>query len=369
MARIELRDATIRIKDGLSGTALINEATPGSADTDVDIDTISLNTTNTRRVPVGAKFTVSTAGNTTEYTVTARVESAGVNEVQQLSASGATAGTFTLTVTLDSSDDPTSAGPFTTAAIAYNAAPAAIQTAIDTAMASLPTYTAGDLAVTGASTADAGTTDFTFSGTSVAAANHPAMTVDGTGLTGGGSEAFTTTTEGEFPNQTTNITFTPAWGSPTPADNDTITFQAIEVEVKIGDGNITYTENKEYEYELDRGVLDTVREGDEQPMDVTIDFVYEFVTQGTGEDITVVDALKQIGGAAEFVSSSSDACEPYAVDIEVEHDPGACGGAQKEITIFPDFRYDTLEFDFDEATISATGRCNATGPTITRTSS
>ena len=366
MARIELRDTTITIKDGLSGTALVAETTPGAVDTDVDIDTISLNTVNKYRVPVGARFTVSTAGNTTVYTVTARVESLGVDEVQQLAGSGATAGTFTLTVTLASEADPNGVGPFTTGAIAFDAAPAAIQTALDSAMASLPTYVAGDIAVTGTTTADLGTTDFTFSGTSVENMNHPAMTVDGTGLTGGGSEAFTTTTEGEFVNQTTNITFSPAWGTPTPADNDTITFQANEVEVKIGDGNLTYTENKDYEYELDRGVLDTVKENDEQPLDVTIDFVYEFVTTGTGEAITPVDALKGKGGAAEFVSSSADPCEPYAVDIEVDHDPGACGGAQREITTFPDFRYDTLEFDLDEATISSTGRCNATEPTITR---
>jgi hypothetical protein len=366
MARIELRDATIRIKDGLSGTALINEATPGAVDTDVDIDTIVLNSSNTRRVPVGARFTVSTAGNTTEYTVTARVESTGVDEIQSLSASGATAGTFTLTVTLPSELDTLSEGPFTTGAIDFDAAPAAIQTAIDTAMAGFSSYVAGDITVSGASTADLGATVFTFDGDSVDDANIPAMTVNGTGLTGGGTEAITESTPGEFVQQTTNITFSPAWGTPTPADDDTITFQSNEVEVKIGAGNITYTENKEYTYELDRGVLDTVREGDEQPMDVTIDFVYEFVTTGTSEDITVVDALKAQNGAAEFVSSSSDACEPYAVDIEVEHDPGSCGGAQKETTTFPDFRYDTLEFNFDDATISATGRCNATQPTIVR---
>jgi hypothetical protein len=129
---------------------------------------------------------------------------------------------------------------------------------------------------------------------------------------------------------------------------------------------VTYTENKEYEYELDRGILDTVREGDEQPLDATIDFVYEFVTTGTGEAITPVDALKGVGGAVEFVSSSSDLCEPYAVDIEIEHDPGACSGAGNEVTTFPDFRHDTLEFDLDEATISVTGRSNATEPIIQR---
>lgn len=244
MARIELRDATIYIQDGLSGSAVITEATPNSTDTDADIGTVVLNTTDPDLVPVGARFTVDTVGNTTIYTVTARTPSAT--------------------------------------------------------------------------------------------------------------------------SPTTNVTFTPAWGSPTPANSDNMAFIAQRIEVKIGDGNLTYTENKEYEYELDRGNLDAVREGDEQPMDITLDFVYEFVTTGTGETITPVDALKGKGGASEWVSSSADLCEPYAVDIFVDHEP-PCGTADDEETLFPDFRYDTLEFDLDDASISATGRCNATEPTITRT--
>lgn len=242
-ARIELRDTTIRIKDGLSGSAVIGEMTPDDLDTDVDITTVVLNTTTTTLVPVGARFTVSTAMNTTEYTVTART--------------------------------PTSMAP------------------------------------------------------------------------------------------TTNITFTPAWGTPTPAMADTLTFLPQQVSITVGDGNLTYTENKDYIYELDRGDLDTVREGDQVPLDLNIDMVYEFVTTGTGETITPVDALKGTGGADEWVSSSTDPCEPYAVDIEVEHTP-PCGSAESEITLFPDFRYDSLDFDLDEATISVAGRCNATQPTITR---
>ena len=135
--------------------------------------------------------------------------------------------------------------------------------------------------------------------------------------------------------------------------------------IKIGDGNLTYTRSKDYEYLLDRGVLDTVKEQDEIPMDVTIDGVYEFVTTGTGEAITPVDAMYGEGGADEFVSSSSDLCEPYAVDIQMTHAP-SCGATQNEVTVFPDFRADTAEFDISDATISFTGRCKATKPTVTR---
>lgn len=243
MARIELRDATVYIQDGLSGTATINEATPAANDTDADIITPVLNTANTSLVPVGARFTVNTAGNTSNYTVTART--------------------------------PTDTAP------------------------------------------------------------------------------------------TTNITFSPVWGVNTPANADVITFIPQRIAVKIGEGNLTYTESKEYEYLLDRGNLDTVKEADQQPVDVSIDFVYEHVTTGTSEDISVVDALKQSGSANEWVSSSSDLCEPYSVDIVVDH-VTPCGSTENELTTLGDYRYESLEFDLSEATISTSGRCNLVEATVSR---
>lgn len=72
MARIQTRDVTIIMQDGLSGTALVNDAAGiVDTDTDIDIDGISLNTDDTDLVPVGARFTVA-GGDGTVYTVTAR---------------------------------------------------------------------------------------------------------------------------------------------------------------------------------------------------------------------------------------------------------------------------------------------------------
>jgi hypothetical protein len=244
MARIELRDCTIRFKDGLSGTGALTDSPPVSTDTDLDIDTLVLNTADTDLVPVGARFTV--AGETasdTVHTVTART--------------------------------PESTSP------------------------------------------------------------------------------------------TTNIVFTPALGAGTYLENGVVTFMPQQIEIKIGDGNITYTEHRAYEYMLDRGDLDTVREGNEVPLDVKLECTYEHITTGTSEVITPMDALKGVGGAAEWVSSSSDQCEPYAIDMEVEHLP-PCGVVQKEITLFPDFRAETKEVNFKDATIALTGKCNVVEPTITR---
>ena len=245
MARIELRDAIIRIKDGLSGTGAINEPTtaPVATDTEFDIDTVVLNTIITDQVPVGARFTVAGETDATQvHVVTARTPTTGT---------------------------------------------------------------------------------------------------------------------------TTNIVFSPALGAGTYVDGGVVTFQAQQLDVKLGDGNLTWTVNKEYEYLLDRGNLDTVREGDQQPLDVTLDSVYEQITTGTSETISPYDAMNGVGGASEWVSASTDLCEPYAVDLEVFHTQ-PCGTAEDETTDLPDFRYDTLEVDVDAATISFTGRCNAVAPTITR---
>jgi hypothetical protein len=165
---------------------------------------------------------------------------------------------------------------------------------------------------------------------------------------------------------TTNIVFSPALGAGTYVEDDALVFAAIELLIKIGDGNVTYTEANEYEYDLDRGVLDTVRSGDQVPMDVSLDFVYEYVTTGTGEETSPMDALKKIGGASEWRSASADPCEPYAVDVEIIHTP-ICTTQEIETTIFPDFRSESREPDLGEASISVSGRCNATQPTITRT--
>lgn len=244
MARIELRDATILLKDGLAGTAAINDATPpASGDAQMTIDTVALNTAVTTLVPVGARLMVAGETVATVHVVTART--------------------------------PASAGP------------------------------------------------------------------------------------------TTAITISPALGAGTYLDDGVITFAAQELEIKVGDGNVTYTEHKEYDYMLDRGNLDSVREGNEVPMDVKMECVYEHITTGTSEAIAPIDALKAKNGAAEWVGSASDLCEPYSVDMVIQHDV-PCGTTQDEDTTFPDFRYETLEVNLKDATISVTGKCNAVEPIVTR---
>lgn len=144
----------------------------------------------------------------------------------------------------------------------------------------------------------------------------------------------------------------------------------IEITIKVGEGNLTYSEKRNMQYTLDRGVLDEVREGDQVPVDVSFGLTWEYVTGGdaTGAVGTVEDFLKRIGVYAGNVSSDTDACRPYAVDVIVEYEPDCAGGAAlpNETIVLADFRWESLDHDLRAGTISATGKCNVTQATATR---
>jgi hypothetical protein len=244
MARIELRDVTIYLEDGFSGSAIIEETTPVDTDTDMDVNTVNTTNVTEEIAVVGGRFTVNTSGSTTIYTITATTETANV---------------------------------------------------------------------------------------------------------------------------TTNIEFTPALATANtiPAKDDVITFLPQRLEVKIGEGNLTYSEKKEYEYLRDRGNLDTVKEGDEQPVEISLEFVYEFIRSSSGGDITPVDAIKQVGEASDWISSSSDLCEPYAIDMRAKHCV-PCGTDEDEDILLQDFRWESLDYDLQAATIAVSGKCNISDATVTR---
>jgi hypothetical protein len=245
MARIEMRDVTIYVQDGLAGTGNLS-ANGTLNDASLDVDTIVLNTTTTNLIPVGARLTVNGETVNTVHTVTGRTPSAN--------------------------------GP------------------------------------------------------------------------------------------TTNIVIIPILGAGTYNSGNVegaLTFINQRIEIKVGEGNLTWTEAKEYEYLRERGDLDTVKEADEQPVEMAMEFVYEYIKTESGKTITATDALKNQGEASEWVSTSSDLCEPYCIDILAKHCV-PCGTDEDEDVLFTDFRYESLDYDVGEATIAVSGRCNVSEPTVNR---
>jgi len=368
MARIQLRDTTIYLQDGLSGSG------------QVDIGNSAL------AVPA---VSTTTEGET------------GVDEVQVIAqyVRAPSGGTFTITLD-DGVEDPV-----TTAAIAYNAPAATIEGAIDTAMtaAAYPSWTNGDVSVSESGTAGLsdGDVTLTFDGTSVDDKDWLPTIVNGAALTGVTVSSlstlglqsvslnsdnadlvpvgarFTIATESGTPihtvtardnnsdsGATLRVAITPAIASAV-ADTDAITFLPQRLEINIGEGDLSWTEAREFIYDLDRDQLDTVRQGQEQPLEIDLAFIFNYVTTESGQEITPVDALKRIGEASEWVSSSSDLCEPYAVDVYVVHCV-PCGTDQDQDFLFQDFRYESLEYSIQDASIAVSGRCNATDVVTTR---
>jgi len=143
-----------------------------------------------------------------------------------------------------------------------------------------------------------------------------------------------------------------------------ISTPAIEyVEVKIGTGSLTYTVTQNREYILNRGLLDDVRDADQEPMSVDLAAQWEYVKGLTGSP-TPIDALNQLNDAADWSSTDSDSCNPYCIDIELDNRPASC--STREVFIFPMFRVVTEEYDSDSGLISLSGSCNVVRPTIIR---
>lgn len=141
---------------------------------------------------------------------------------------------------------------------------------------------------------------------------------------------------------------------------------ANTVELVLGDGNFTFTETHNREYRLNRGTLNSVKNGDDEPISLSFDMEWEYLS-GDGSDPSPYEALKQTGDAAAWVSSdTTDPCAPYAVNIVVTYTPACGSGHDQEVITFPDFRVENINGDLSSSQLSADGRCNATEPTAVR---
>lgn len=165
---------------------------------------------------------------------------------------------------------------------------------------------------------------------------------------------------------TKSITFTPAIPTgQTVADNAVVTVGPHQVEVNLGDGNLTYSEKKNRDYKLNRGVIDTVRDGDEAPMEVSLDSMWEWTKGADDDPPTPEDVVKKRGNASTWESSSSDPCEPFCVDLLFRYVPDCSSVAYEEI-LLPEFRYESIDHDPKAGTISFKGKCNALEAISTR---
>lgn len=136
--------------------------------------------------------------------------------------------------------------------------------------------------------------------------------------------------------------------------------------LKLDEGNLTYSVKKNREYRKDRGNLDTVRDGDDEPMEVTLQCRFHSIKSDTGETVTPFEFLTKTGAASAYVTTAADTCAPYAIDIVVEI-TNDCGSVKDEVLTFSEFRYEDIGGDFGAGQLSISGKCNAVMPTSVRT--
>ncbi len=179
----------------------------------------------------------------------------------------------------------------------------------------------------------------------------------------GSSEIYTILAHSETGGKTTSITFSPGLVT-SVADDTFITMLGRTVEIHLGEGTLTYSEKRAVVYVLNRGKIYTVKLGDDAPMDVSFQFIWEFLRAGSGEAPTIEEALRKITAASDWVSSSPDPCEPYSVDIIICNIPPCVGNS--ETIVLKYFRHEDLSHDLKAGTVSVTGKANVAFADVTR---
>lgn len=133
------------------------------------------------------------------------------------------------------------------------------------------------------------------------------------------------------------------------------------IEVRVGEGNLTYTEKRNIESDKDRGHLARIREGEEEPVELSFQFMWELLKSSGSEDPSVEEVLK--GEATGWVSTASnpvtgalDTKAPFSVHIQIVWQIPNC--SKGEQYLFADFHYTELAGDLKNAVIDCRGICN-----------
>lgn len=183
----------------------------------------------------------------------------------------------------------------------------------------------------------------------------------------GDTTRYTVTSTVETTGNTTTLNFTPVLAA-SVADNDVITFLGRRLEITVGEGNCTYDEKKMREYKKDRGKLDQVRDGDEDPMDVNMTFAWTYLSSNSTDTTpTPEEVLKQEGPASTWLTTGGD-CEPYSIDVILVNQVPTCGAEAEpwEEIRLPEFRYESLGHDPKTGLVTVQGKCNALKAVKTR---
>jgi hypothetical protein len=195
-----------------------------------------------------------------------------------------------------------------------------------------------------------------------------AIPIGNTFTVAGSTDTYTvtSTTGGSTP---TVIHFTPALrtGAGIPVDDAVITVGPNILKIKVGEGNLTFNAKRNMIYVREKRSITSgfVMTGDDEPMDVKLDMIWEFLSSDTSDPPTPEEAFLNEGAASEWVTSGADPCEPYCIDIEVVYTP-PCSGVKAERILLEEYRWEALDHDLKAGTLSTSGKCKILTPQKTR---
>mgnify|MGYP001603984751 CR=1 FL=1 len=135
----------------------------------------------------------------------------------------------------------------------------------------------------------------------------------------------------------------------------------LTVVLTLEQGDMSWTDRRNYVKVLDRGVLDHVRAGDQEPVVLSFSVKIDRVSEPTSP-VTLYNALRKMGAAASWLSVGQTH-EPYALLVQFRMlDPA--GGADHEIITFNKFFPEEVTMDEGEEfnTVSASGFAYITSP-------
>lgn len=341
----DLREMTLAFQDGFSGTSAIDDASIANLDTVLGVDTHILRDARTI-VPVGARFT--TAGIATVRTVTNTQNSQ--QWTLDLTTAVVVGGTFDITL-----------NGATSSAVAFDVTGSALQALLE----ALGGIGVGQITVAEAS---GPIHTITFAGTLANIATNT-LTVDGASLTNADTEVVINTQTGLI---TWEVTFTPALVTAfLPSNDDAMTWYPRRLFFEVETGDLAWTEGANPIARKSRGILSGLRKGEDQEIDVTSAFVFDWMRSQTTDlnpltDITPHEVLHNVGFASDWLPSShGSVCEPPSVDIVVIDRP-ACGSQQAEIFIFPQFAFTNISPSVQGGIVNFSGMSIAEFPIIKR---
>lgn len=138
-----------------------------------------------------------------------------------------------------------------------------------------------------------------------------------------------------------------------------------KVEIDLLDGQFEYTERYNYTPIRKRNRLDAFRRDAEEAMSVNFTIFFQFMSAMDGDPPTFREMLLKEGEASAWVSTNSDVCAPYCVDLIIEQDV-TCTDIEDETITFPRFHVTELPVNVGEGQIRVSGLCLAEKPIFAR---